>query len=92
MALFSESPRALQLAERCEIVLCTMQQCWVLGCGALAGGGTWLPRLVPDRSSSAAAAGLGCAALCEYIFVGTKVSSGFCRAAITRVSDPSCCL
>lgn len=55
-------------------------------------GGTWLPQPVPDGSSSAAAAGLGCAALCQYIFVETKVCSVFCRAAITSVSEPSCCL
>lgn len=67
----------------------------MLRCGASAGGGTWLPQPVPDRSSSAAAAAggeLGCAALCGYICVGTKVCSGFCRAAITSVSEPSCCL
>lgn len=65
IALFSESPRALQLAERHVIVINTMQL-WILRCSASAGGGTWLPQPVPDKSRSAADAA---AAACELEFV-----------------------
>lgn len=62
MALFSASPRALQLAERREMVINAVQP-WILGCGASAGGGTWswLPQPVRDESRPAAdAAAAGC--------------------------------
>lgn len=72
-----------------------MQQCWMLRCSASAEGGTWFPQPVLDGGGSAAAAAaaeckLGCAALCGYILVGTKVCCSFFKAAITKVSEPSC--
>lgn len=93
IALFSESPRAWQLAGRLGLC-CVAAAVLDAQVGAAAGGGTWLPQPVLDGSSSAAGAGceLGCAALCGDIFVGNKVCSGFCRAAITKVPESSCCL
>lgn len=82
IALFSESPRALQLAERRGIVINTMQL-WILRCGASAGGGTQLLQPVLDKSSSAAAA--AAAAGCELQFAPTVQSAppgrGYARVA-----------
>lgn len=73
IALFSESPRALQLAERWEIMINTTQL-WILGCSPSAGGGTWLPQPVLDKSGSAADAA---AAGCELEFACTPPGRGY---------------
>lgn len=51
-----------------------------------------LSQSLAEDAAAAAGCELGCAAPCGYIFVETRVCSGFCRAAITKVSEPYCCL